>query len=295
VNIDIEPGTYVVAVSGGVDSIALLHALHKRPDLKLIVAHYDHGIRADSEKDRKHVQRIAKSYKLPFVFDEGHLGPDASEDTARKARYKFLNSVRASTGAKGIITAHHKDDAMETAVLHLVRGTGRRGLSALGSHKSIHRPLLHIPKFELEDYAKQNGLVWREDATNADVKYLRNYIRHRILPKLTGGQRRHLHELITKMRGINGEIDELLDIALHMQPSRHSLSRIWFVNLPHKVATEVMAYWLRRHGVLSFDKRQVEHLVIAAKTYLPNKRIDIDKTHTLKVTKDLLALLPRDR
>ena len=85
-NIALEPGKYVVAVSGGVDSVTLLHLLRSDPKLKLIVAHFDHGIRPESVEDRRFVAELAKQYSLPFVYATGNLGPEASEAAARKAR-----------------------------------------------------------------------------------------------------------------------------------------------------------------------------------------------------------------
>src|SRR5689334_6585659 len=117
-----KPGHYVVAVSGGVDSMALLHMLNSRPDLKLTVAHFDHGIRDDSAQDLLLVEKVAKSYGRPFVFKAGRLGPDASEAGARTARYRFLRQVLRDCGAKAIITGHHQDDLLETAILNMLRG-----------------------------------------------------------------------------------------------------------------------------------------------------------------------------
>ena len=88
--VQLEPGKYVVAVSGGVDSMSLLHALKDLPDVELVVAHFDHGIRPDSAQDRELVQKIADEYGLSFEYTQGHLGKDASEEQARKARYEFL-------------------------------------------------------------------------------------------------------------------------------------------------------------------------------------------------------------
>src|SRR5437870_1107332 len=117
--------------------MTLLDLLAKKPNVKLIVAHFDHGMRPDSEKDRQFVQVVTEKYGLPFVFSEGRLGPKASEATARTARYKFLEKTKKAEGAKTIITAHHQDDVLETAIINLLRGTGRRGLTALKSCKII--------------------------------------------------------------------------------------------------------------------------------------------------------------
>src|SRR5690606_36249858 len=115
----LEPGHYVVAVSGGVDSMVLLDVLAKkykgRGKTALTVAHFDHGIRQDSAYDRQLVSEMAAAYSLPFVFARGELGAGASEAAARAARYEFLREVQKRAGSRGIITAHHHDDAVETA------------------------------------------------------------------------------------------------------------------------------------------------------------------------------------
>src|SRR5438132_889977 len=126
-DIALEPGTYIVAVSGGVDSMVLLDLLRTKPELKLIVAHYDHGMRPNSTADRQLVQAVSKHHGLTFIYDQGKLG-NASEATARRARYDFLHQVREASQARAIITAHHQDDLLETAILNILRGTGRRGL-----------------------------------------------------------------------------------------------------------------------------------------------------------------------
>ncbi len=170
-NVDIPGGTYVIGVSGGVDSMVLLDILSKKSDIKLVVAHFDHGIRHDSKEDRQLVQSVAKKNRLPFVFDKASLGPKASEAESRKARYNFLRSVKNASSARAIITAHHQDDVLETAVLNILRGTNRKGLSSLKSTDEIIRPLTHIDKDSLYKYAKDNGITWREDSTNNNINY----------------------------------------------------------------------------------------------------------------------------
>src|SRR5580704_3560158 len=109
-----KSGSYVVAVSGGVDSVVLLHRLQKQPGLRLVVAHFDHGMREDSAEDRRFVKALAQAYGAPFVYDEGHLGSGTSEAEAREARYNFLRRVQAASDAQAIVTAHHQDDLLET-------------------------------------------------------------------------------------------------------------------------------------------------------------------------------------
>lgn len=282
----IDPGKYVIAVSGGVDSIALLNMLSKDKKLELVVAHFDHGIRDDSIDDRKFVQKLAKDYGLPFEYAEGHLGKKASESKARTARYDFLNTVLKKHKAAAIITAHHQDDVLETVVLNLLRGTGRKGLSSLQSKDSIVRPLLDIPKAELKDYALKNKLTWREDSTNKNPDYLRNWVRMYIVPKLSRGQKDHLLTLQKKSSSMNREVDAILDrfIGPNNALNRHAVTM-----LPHALAKELIAHWLRRNGVVDFDSVMVEKIVIDAKTYVAGKKTSVKKgVYALYSKKDIV-------
>ncbi len=290
----IEPGCYVVAVSGGVDSMVLLDIVRQLPQLRLIVAHYDHGIREDSAADRALVQKVAAAHGLPFVYSEGNLGAMASEDAARRARYDFLHSVRVAAHAQAIITAHHQDDMLETAVINVIRGTGRRGLSSLSSRDYIMRPLLTFNKRQILRYAELHGLEWREDSTNSNEKYLRNYIRHRVMSRLTAEQQAALLVHIDAAKQLNDEIDSLLQAQLHVQPAAHQLGRQWFTGLSHTVAREVMASWLRAQG-LTFDSKKLQRLVVAAKTYAPGKQTDVSNGVSLVVSRQYLALVRADR
>lgn len=325
--ITVGAGTYVVAVSGGVDSIVLLHLLMQQykptahpsigagqdspqPSVKkakgsklraqdsnrrFVVAHFDHGIRPDSSKDRQLVKDIARKYGLPFVHEKGSLGPGTSEAKARKARYEFLRRVQKASGAHAIITAHHEDDVLETAIINLLRGSGRRGLPALQSHEHMVRPLLGYGKEHIRDYANMQALQWREDPTNEDMRYLRNYVRHKLLSKFSAGQRAQLSILLEQLTKINKELDVHIDNFLHIQPAIDMLNRQWFISLPHDIAKEATLTWLRRHGVQNLNRKNIEKIVVAMKTFQTGKRIDIDKTHTLYVKRYLLALHTLER
>jgi tRNA(Ile)-lysidine synthase len=294
-DVDLQPGNYVVAVSGGVDSMALLHILTTRPSLKLTIAHYDHGIRDDSIEDRRLVQEQARAYRLPFVYHAGNLGPNTSEATARRARYIFLHQVRVASGAVGVITAHHQDDLLETVILNLLRGTGRRGLSPLKSTDTIKRPLLNVSKKELLRYAEGTGVQWREDSTNLDDHYFRNYIRHHILPRFADGDREALLQIIRSTSELNVAIEQYVINYLHTQPSRAVLDRHSFVMLPHAVAKEVMAEWLLQHTDVELSKKTLERLVTAAKTGRSGTQTDVTRIYCLEVSRTTLALKPRER
>lgn len=294
-DIDLPAGRYVVAVSGGVDSVVLLHLLKSRPGVKLTVAHFDHGIREDSAEDRQLVQALAREYGLPFVYHAGNLGARASEAQAREARYAFLHQVRKASGANAIITAHHQDDVLETIILNLLRGTGRRGLSSLKSSDIVNRPLLHVPKKELLRYASREGLRWHEDSTNSDEKYLRNYIRKYILPRFAEHDREALAILSGWAGKLNKQIEEQASNYLHLQPAAHVLDRHSFIMLPHAVAREIMAEWLLRHTGAELSRKLLERLVVAAKTGKSGTKVDIDKNHWLQISRTQLALKAKER
>src|SRR5438132_519531 len=127
-----EPGVALVAVSGGADSVALLDLLHTlTPELglSLVVAHVDHGIRSDSGTVARAVGELAERYELPFEVGELTLGPDATETVARRARYAWLGEVQRRHGARYLVTAHHRDDQVETILLRLLKGSAPAGLS----------------------------------------------------------------------------------------------------------------------------------------------------------------------
>jgi len=196
----------LVAVSGGRDSMALLHFLRSHGWERLHVAHYDHGLRGEqSAADAAFVAEAARGMGLPF--DVAQAGPgvlEAASDgsleaAAREARYAWLGEVseRISGESGGVpvpvVTAHHADDQAETVLIHLCRGAGSRGLSGMaprsriragGREVEIVRPLLPVPRREIERYAEACGLRWREDLSNADPRFLRNRVRQRLLPAM---------------------------------------------------------------------------------------------------------------
>ena len=189
-------GPIVVAVSGGLDSCALLHMLRfpdassPYPDAaarptRIVAAHLDHRMRPDSASDALWLKGLCKAWDVEFVTAVA-LTPPSSESQARSVRYAFLDQVRRSVGARAIATAHHADDQAETVMFRLLRGTGPAGLQGVQSQRAdgVWRPLLGVWRDELVDYARAVGLAWREDATNTELRFARNVLRHRILPEV---------------------------------------------------------------------------------------------------------------
>jgi tRNA(Ile)-lysidine synthetase-like protein len=280
-----KPGKYVVAVSGGVDSTALLDILTTQPNLDLVVAHFDHGIRPDSNEDRELVEKAAGIHRIPFVYQEGKLGVKTSEARAREARYKFLRGVLNEHGASAIITAHHQDDLIETAMLNMLRGTGRKGITSLKSRTDVLRPLLNVPKVELISYAKGRNLEWREDETNQDTNYLRNYVRHNVMPNFSDKDRQKFLVIISNLSDTNKELDASLVKYLST-----NLDRQLLISAPHDVAREIMSEWLRQNGIRDFSRNNIEKLVIAAKTGGVGKKFPVLKGRHMIVNKHDLAL-----
>jgi len=178
----------VVAVSGGLDSVVLLHLLRFTPglpDLRLTAAHVDHGMRDGSAGDARWVVGLARAWDVPLSSLTAETVP-ASEDEARSLRYTFYDEVRRQTDARWVVTAHHADDQVETVLFRIARGTGLRGLRGIPEFREpgIWRPLLPFRRSELEAYAAAMGLAWREDPTNAGAEFARNALRHHVIPVL---------------------------------------------------------------------------------------------------------------
>jgi tRNA(Ile)-lysidine synthase len=175
----------LVAVSGGADSVALLLALHAL-GCRLHVAHLDHGLRADSADDARFVAGLAARLELPCTIERREVARKGSVEAAgREIRYAFLNAVARREGAHAIFLGHTADDQVETFLLRLVRGAGIAGLSAMRPKDGLLcRPMLGLWRADVQGYLRGKGQAWREDATNRDRAFLRNRVRHELLPLL---------------------------------------------------------------------------------------------------------------
>lgn len=277
--VELEPGVYVIAVSGGVDSVTLLRLLINKPDISLVVAHFDHGIRADSAMDARLVKSLARKHDIPFETKRVELGAGASEEVARRERYKFLYMVADKYGAQAIITAHHQDDVIETMMLNMLRGSGRKGLSSLRSSGRVLRPLIPYEKADITSYAKKHKLQWHEDETNQDESYARNHIRKIISQRLDEIQRKSWVRIYEKMSVVNNELDQ--EIADLLQDDDY-VKRVWLLQFPHSLACELIALLLRKHNV-ELSSRHIQSIVIICKTARAGTQHNIDISSTLYV------------
>lgn len=265
-----QPGKYVVAVSGGVDSMVLLDLLAGHGKYEIVVAHFNHGWRADADKDERLVHDAAHNYGLDFVAGSPDEIP-AGEAAARHKRYAFLRTIAEDFGAAGIITAHHWDDLQETAIFNLLRGTGRRGLS-FGNE--VLRPLAEAKKTEIIDYAKSRNIGWREDSTNVDITFSRNWIRHVGLPGAHKKDKKfdeRWTKLLQEAESLNAEFDIQL-IKWMDTNAKVSAHKIEFPigklrRFSLDVVQEIIMHTVRRLDPgAELDERAVAELALHTKT-----------------------------
>lgn len=285
-----------MAVSGGVDSVVLLHILTSNYGLpqtgyQFVVAHFDHGIRPDSVADSEFVKELASKYKIPFESAQGNLGPKVSEAKARASRYSFLNQIKKKYKADAIITAHHEDDLLETVLLNLLRGTYRKGLSSLSSHHGLIRPLLGSSKSEIVAYARKHKLRWREDVSNTDETYLRNYIRHTLIPKMLSADeqsKRKLLDISISASKQNAQIDQLIqgmiDDKINFFATKARIPRNWLIMLPNSIGKEVLIRVLRQQqAFVELNTRLINKYLLFAKTGKIGKKLELSNRTTMVI------------
>ncbi len=248
----------LVAVSGGPDSVCLLHTLvnlQKELKVKLHLAHLNHQLRgAESEADADYVADLALKLGIPATIErrevKGYQARErlSLEEAAREVRYSFLAEVAKSIGADRVAAGHTRDDHIETILMHLIRGTGTKGLRGLQPYTEwksktgsliIIRPLLEISHQETEDYCRQHKLRPRLDASNLSLSPLRNRVRHQLLPLLESYNPRMAEALLRAGRiasddigFLDKEITRLWDDIIHQQEKAIVLDREGFDPLP---------------------------------------------------------------
>ena len=181
-----------VAVSGGADSVCLLHALVElapRWNLRLHVLHLDHGLRGEeSRRDAQFVRELATSLSLPTTIRAVDLTASAGnlEQAGRHARLRFFRETISTGAVERVALGHTRNDQAETVLFRFLRGAGTAGLAGIRrvTDDGMVRPLLEIDRSEVEDFLRSRGIAWREDSTNATLEFARNRLRHRLLPQL---------------------------------------------------------------------------------------------------------------
>jgi len=255
----------VVAVSGGADSVCLLHilvGLQEKLKIKLHLAHLNHQLRgADSEADADYVSDLALKWGIPATIErrdvKGYQKQErlSLEEAAREVRYHFLTEVAGATGAKRVAVGHTRDDHIETILMHLIRGAGTRGMRGLQPYTEwpsktggliVIRPLLEVSHEDIEGYCRQHQLAPRLDASNLSLSPLRNRIRQQLLPLLQS-YNPGIAEALLRTGRIAGDDIDFLD---------RETARLW-----DKIA--------RQEGdVITLDRKGLDRLPPTLKRYL---------------------------
>jgi tRNA(Ile)-lysidine synthase len=263
-------GRYLIGVSGGRDSVALLHWLVNLGYKKLIVCHLNHQLRGRSSlADARFVEKIALKYRAEFELESANVCALATnqkmsiETAAREARYKFFGETARRRKCKTIFLGHQADDLVETFLINLFRGAGTTGLSGMREiakrridnvHLAIVRPFLGVWRKEIDIYVRDHRIKFREDASNKNLNPLRNRVRHRIIPYLEKIFGRNIRPAIWRAAAIANEDEAWIDSQLP-DLSDIELSVAKLRALPVALQRRAIFKWLRAQNIseVSFD------------------------------------------
>src|SRR5882724_10803415 len=254
----IRPGaTILVALSGGADSVALMHALlelRERYDLRIVAAHLNHRIRAlESDRDENFVREMCARLGIELRVARAR-GLDAEsanlEERARDARYRFLNRAADEMGADYIALAHHADDQAETVLMRMLRGAGIAGLAAMSERgpTRLIRPMLGLYRAEILAYLHARGITFVEDSSNRSPEILRNRIRTELIPMLEREYapqlRRRLVEIAGEMRSVDAFMNAAASIEFAAMRSDDALDVARFPALAPALQMSVLRRYL---------------------------------------------------
>jgi tRNA(Ile)-lysidine synthase len=285
---------YLIGVSGGRDSVVLLHWLISLGYKNLVACHLNHRLRGrSSDADARFVKGLASKSGVDFALGAADVRAIAKrnkmsiETAAREARYSFFARTAECRQCWIILLAHHADDLIETFLINLFRGTGSAGLAAMRevSTRSVHgvelkivRPLLGIWRKEINHYVRKHQLTFREDASNKNLNPLRNRIRHRVIPHLEKIAGRNIRPAIWRAAVIAGEEEDWIEKQLQDSgDAQFSVRRLRA--LPVALQRRAILKWLRAQKVseISFDviervRSLADHDTAIAKVNLPQDR-----------------------
>ncbi|MEQ1851725.1 MAG: tRNA lysidine(34) synthetase TilS [Chthoniobacteraceae bacterium] len=263
----------LVGVSGGRDSIALLHWMHANGFRKTIACHLDHRLRPESDDDAAFVRQFAADLGLDCVLGSADVralakhGKLSIETAARESRYDFFARTAHGRNCRRLFLAHHADDQVETFLHNLLRGAGPGGLGGMGAVSTreipgeeliVARPLLEIWRDEIDAYIAAHRLPFREDASNADPAFTRNRLRHSVLPGLSKAMGRDVRPVLLRTAEMLRAEDEFLAAQPELRGAPDALPVATLRSLPLALQRRLILTWLRRHGVASCGFAEVE-------------------------------------
>jgi len=290
----------MVAVSGGVDSVALLiMLLRKTHPSKLRVVHYNHQLRGrQSDADERFVRQLAKKLGVKASFGKGNVAQFAQknklsiETAARQMRYAFFEKISSKYKIRQLYLAHHADDQIETFLQRLFRGTGIGGLTGIKPQTRrgkllLHRPLLSLTKQQIAQYAKDQGLKWREDESNLHLDFNRNRVRHQLIPLAKDIFGRDITPVVLRLIEILDGEDE------YMSPSKppRILSVKDLQGQPKAIQRRMIHVWLSQtHKVFMPDFDEVESIRKLLSPGETSCRINLKKGLHVKRSRGTLKL-----
>lgn len=261
-----------IGLSGGLDSMVLLHALSCEPALasKLHAIHVHHGLSAQADAWQAHCQDACAALNIPILIKHVQLDKNQAnlEEAARDARFDIFEACIQPNDC--LVLAHHQDDQAETLVLRLLRGSGVDGLGAMQAyrplgHGYLARPLLDTRKHQLLAYAKKHVLVWVEDESNQELRFSRNYLRHDIIPRLQKTWPRAIESLsacASHCQEAQANLDDLayLDCPeLALNPQKLSLTALRA--LPLRRLKQVLRVWFKNQNIKALSAVQLDVLI----------------------------------
>lgn len=285
---------YLIGVSGGRDSVALLHALAALGFSKLVVCHLDHGLRGRASRmDARFTARLAEKLRLDFVCEKADVAQLAAEKklspeaAAREARYEFFARAARKKRCRALFLAHHADDQAETFLFNLFRGAGSAGLGAMRADSTrkigktelrILRPLLGVWRAEVDEYCTSRRLRFREDATNAALENSRSVMRHRVLPMIAEELGREVKPALWRAAELFAAQNEWLETSLQLSQGAE-LSVAGLRELPDALQRFAIHRWLKMNAVREVGFELVEKVrallppgTAVAKVNLPKSR-----------------------
>ena len=327
----VSPGDCVlVAVSGGPDSVALLHLLYDLCDeleVRLEVAHLQHGIRgSEAQEDARFVAELAAKLGLPFHLKEVNLhqiksaaGKGNLEALARAERYRFFAAVARERNLNRIATAHTRDDQAETVLMWLLRGSGLKGLGGMlpthqlngtniesASRLIVIRPLLDVSRAEIEDYLNEKHLTFRLDRSNQDPSFLRNWIRLKLIPQLKDKMDRNLLSRLAQQAELIREEEQFLEELTHAELDRirtpEGIDRGALLKYNKALQRRLLRLWIEsmRGHLRGLDFQHVEALLDLIADGPPQGRLSIPggwqlvkEYETLRLDKQFRRMVPQ--
>ncbi len=310
----------LLTVSGGIDSIVLTHLLHQL-GYTVSIAHCNFCLRGnDSDKDQQFVHQTASMLNIPFYVTHFNTKQHAKQhklsiqEAARNLRYNWFEEMRKQYDLDYILTAHNLNDSLETFLINLTRGTGLKGLTGIANiNKKIIRPISSFTRREITDFAIENKIIWREDKSNADIKYTRNKIRHQVIPvleKLNPNLLDSFKQTLNNLQGTEDIVKDAIDNIVEKEnrekreenrdratnneqhsklKTQHSIFNIQ--NLTFKIKSNPKAYIHELFSPYGFaNSTDIENILTAQS----GKQL-FSKTHRLIKNRDYLLLVKKNQ